>query len=235
MELSIKNIIFEIQGKTFIDIDEIRAQAGDLICVVGPSHSGKSLLLGLIAGALHPFSGRIEKKSISSNLWKPVGYRPESLKLDCNQTVGEYLIFICGAKFLGTRRSRKAILDVLDQLSLYHSIDKIIGDMSPADQNLISIAGAVIGEPDIVIIDEAYDGLDDSCIWTLNRFLTQYAKEHLVILSSRNLMPTPRISCYWMIVNGAVRAIGSRDSLMSEWDGSSFIEYYRSLIANRGV
>jgi len=130
---------------------------GSVMGVLGPNGAGKSTLFKLIAGILYPDSGKILPMG---GKWPSIGYKPETIHLPNRLKVSDYLKTTAGLSgFTGTQAKRE-VANVLEQVNLLNKADNKIGDLSKGMRQRVGMAQAILGNPQLLLLDEPSSGLD---------------------------------------------------------------------------
>lgn len=231
MGLFIKNMMFGAGSRPTIVIDQAKAEYGEFVAIVGPMSSGKSLLLGTMAGALKPSSGVINyfhKEKYGKD--RSIGFRPEGEIIEANQTVGEYLMFCASIGPCQRRERVKEVFGICQDLKIEAQLNQRVEHLDQGEATLVSIAGLVLRRPQILLLDEPYAGLDDFSVENLNRFLTEFLNDRLIVVTSRTLHPVPKNAKYWFLKRGRLLAHGSRNYLLAGEENKDLVAFYRRLM-----
>ena len=164
---------------------------GEFVAIVGPSGSGKSTLMHLITGILHPDKGG---GSINWN-GKPIhqlgksyrehlGFMPQQQELYSNMTAVNFLGYISALKGISRKTVPTEIEKVLEQVELSDCADKKIGGFSGGMKQRLLIASAILGNPDLLILDEPTAGLDPKQRVIIRRLIEQLSENKIIIIST---------------------------------------------------
>lgn len=189
--LSIQNLSVRYENKLALQNVSIDFDKGKISGLIGPNGAGKSTLLKSCVGVIGEFSGKIfyNGKDLKKNRhWvkEHCGYAPEDTVL---------LPYLKGKEFLeliGTlRKSNKLAQEIeilFDLLKLKGMENELILNYSHGMRKKISIASALIGNPDYLIIDEAMNGLDSVSLFNLKKHLLELARSGKTILISSHIL-----------------------------------------------
>jgi gliding motility-associated transport system ATP-binding protein len=139
--------------------------AGEVAGLLGPNGSGKSTVMRMITGYFSPTAGRVRVAGVDvaaqpTIARRQVGYLPEQIALYPELTVRRYLGFVAGVKGLGGARRRTAVAAVVERCRLEEVADWHAGKLSRGYRQRVGLAQALIGDPEVLVLDEATVGLD---------------------------------------------------------------------------
>ncbi len=171
-------------------LDKVTFDLGqaEIVGLLGPNGAGKSTLMKVITGYLPPYSGhvRVAGYDVSANalnVRRNIGYLPENNPLYTEMYVKEYLYFLAGIHQVGTN-TQKSISDLITQTGLAGEQQKKIGQLSKGYRQRVGLAGALIHNPGVLILDEPTTGLDPNQIIEIRELIRQAGKEKTVLLST---------------------------------------------------
>lgn len=188
MQLSIQNLeMTYANGKRALNGVSVEIDSSAMIGLLGPNGAGKSTFIKLITNGLLPTEGTIllngqplEKKE--QELKSKLGYLPQSFGLYDELSVRQFLDYICALK--GIKDSTKAIDEVLDMTNLTDMGKKRIETLSGGQRQRVGIAQALLGSPQLLILDEPTVGLDPEERVHFRNLFSSLAKDKIVILST---------------------------------------------------
>lgn len=213
---AIKNISFEIKD-------------GEIVGLLGPNGAGKSTTMNMITGYIEQTEGEIIINGFDT-LKKPmkakeqIGYMPEGVPLYADLTVKEFINYMAGLKKVDKKQKREKIEKIIKDMSLTGVQNKLIKNLSRGYKQRVSMAGALIGEPKILVLDEPTVGLDPKQITEIRKIIKDLGKTHTVILSSHILSEVSQI-CEKVIIinNGKIVAIDTPENLEKKVTGRNDI------------
>ena len=194
-------------GRTQVLFDvSFGLESGEVVGFLGPNGAGKSTLMKLITGSLQADSGTIEvcgqRVTTDNNYTKgKIGYLPELNPLYPDMYVREYLSFVAGCYGVGDAARREAVDDVVERTGLTPEANKRLRQLSKGYRQRVGLAQAVLGFPEIIILDEPSVGLDPKQIIEIRELIRKLAKNHTVILSSHILAEVREVCDYIMIIS----------------------------------
>ena len=200
---------------------------GEVLGFLGPNGAGKSTTMNIITGFLSSTSGTVKVNGHDileepEEAKKCIGYLPEQPPLYFDMTVLEYLTFICNLKKVPKKERKEQLASILSMVKLVDMADRLIGNLSKGYKQRVGIAQALVGNPDILILDEPTVGLDPNQILEIRKLIRKLAQKHTVILSSHILSEIQATCDRVVIINkGKVAAIDSITDLSKRLGGST--------------
>ncbi len=181
-------------------------KSGEIVGILGPNGAGKSTTLRILTCYLSPTSGNaiIDGKSILNNereVKKVIGYLPESAPLYDDMSVFDYLVYMAKIQELERSRLSERLHYVVDACSLKDVISKSIGELSKGYKQRVGIAGAIIHDPKILILDEPTNGLDPNQIVEIRELIKELGKEKTVLISTHILSEVEATCSRAIIIN----------------------------------
>lgn len=181
-------------------------KSGEIVGILGPNGAGKSTTLRILTCYLSPTSGNaiIDGKSILNNereVKKVIGYLPESAPLYDDMSVFDYLVYMAEIQELERSRLSERLHYVVDACSLKDVISKSIGELSKGYKQRVGIAGAIIHDPKILILDEPTNGLDPNQIVEIRELIKELGKEKTVLISTHILSEVEATCSRAIIIN----------------------------------
>ena len=202
-----------VDGISF-DIDE-----GEIVGFLGPNGAGKSTTMNMITGFIEPSDGRIivDGYDISKKPQKAkrqIGYMPEGVPLYTDLTVKEFITYMAEIKNVDRKNRKEKVQEIINKTGLKDVQKKLIKNLSRGYKQRVSMAGALIGDPKILILDEPTVGLDPKQITEIRNLIKELGKTHTVILSSHILSEVSQICNKVIIINkGKIVAIDTPENL----------------------
>lgn len=202
---------------------------GEIVGILGPNGAGKTTTLRIISGYLPPTEGKVLIQGIDMmenplEAKRHLGYMPENVPLYLDLEVKEYLVFF--AKLLGAPKDKlnSHVDKILEKTHLVEVQKKLIGTLSKGYRQRVGLAQALLGGPDILILDEPTIGLDPIQIIEIRNLIKDLAKEQTVLLSS-HILPEVDATCTRILIinNGKIVADGKTEELAKITKGSKMI------------
>ena len=164
---------------------------GEIVALLGPNGSGKSSLMRCLIGFFAPTSGRVSvggvdvaERPVAAR--RQIGYLPEQVMLYPELTVRRYLSFVAGVKNVPARERRRAVDGVMAQCALTHVAGQQTGKLSKGYRQRVGLAQALLGDPEVLVLDEPTVGLDPVQTVEL-RELVRGLRDRTVLLSTHIL------------------------------------------------
>lgn len=183
-----------------------RVEEGHIYGFLGPNGAGKSTTMNIITGCLAATDGRVFinghdvfEEPLTAK--RCIGYLPEIPPLYPDMTPTEYLRFVGRAKGLSGVELSEQINEVIAMTGLETMRNRLIGNLSKGYRQRVGIAQALIGNPEIIILDEPTVGLDPKQIIGIRRLIRRLGEKHTVILSSHILSEISEVCDYVMILS----------------------------------
>ena len=192
---------------------------GEIVGLLGPNGAGKSTTMNMLTGFIEPTEGEI---IIDGNdiLKKPkkakkqIGYMPEGVPLYTDLTVKEFVQYMAEIKQVDKKTIKEKVNEIIEQTGLKDVEKKLIKNLSRGYKQRVSMAGALVGTPKILILDEPTVGLDPKQITEIRNLIKELGKKHTIILSSHILSEVSQICNKVIIINkGKIIAIDTPENL----------------------
>ena len=205
--IEIKNVTKKYPNITAVDHISFEVKDGEVVGFLGPNGAGKSTTMNMITGFIEPTEGQIivngfdiSKKSKKAK--KQIGYMPEGTPLYTELTVKEFVNYMAELKGVKSKQRKEMVRKVINEVGLENVQNKMIRNLSRGYKQRVSMAGALVGDPDVIILDEPTVGLDPKQITEIRNLIKELGKKHTVILSSHILSEVSQICERVVIING---------------------------------
>jgi len=190
--LEVKNLTKRYGNHTAVSNLSFKIESGHVYGFLGPNGAGKSTTMNIVTGCLAATSGEVyvdghdifEEPGITKRL---IGYLPEHPPLYPEMTTLEYLRFVAEAKGVAKKDRQRQLDYVISVTGLQEMVNRQTQFLSKGYKQRVGIAQALLGEPQLVILDEPTVGLDPRQILEIRDLIKQLGKSHTVILSSHIL------------------------------------------------
>ena len=183
----------------------ITLKKNEIIFLVGPNGAGKSTLMKLLTGYISPTEGKVLISGKNVNHEREVlsylGYVPENAPLYLEMTVYEYIKYVAGLWQLEEKVFEKNLLFILENLELRDVLNQKIETLSKGFRRRVGIAGALIHEPQILILDEPTEGLDPNQKHQIHQFIKEYKKNRIIIVSTHLMEEVDAVAERVILVN----------------------------------
>ena len=184
----------------------------------------------MITGYLEPTDGEIiiDGFNISKRPKKAkaqIGYMPEGVPLYSDLTVKEFVTYMAELKKVDRKVRKEKVEKIIEQTGLKNVENKLTRNLSRGYKQRVSMAGALVGEPKILILDEPTVGLDPKQITEIRELIKELGKTHTVILSSHILSEISEVCEYIFIISrGQLAAEGTEKQLVEQMAGENNLE-----------
>lgn len=201
-------------------------EKGRIYGFLGPNGAGKSTTMNILTGCLGATEGEVEIDGHNvfeepMEAKKRIGYLPELPPLYQDMTVREYLQFVTDAKKVQKQEQQKELARVMEKTGVSDVSDRLIRNLSKGYRQRVGLAQALIGNPEVIILDEPTVGLDPKQIIEIRELIRELGKEHTIILSSHILSEVSAVCDSIMILsNGRLVASDTPDNLSKLFAGS---------------
>jgi len=227
--IEVKNLVKKYGDHTAVDHLSFTVEKGQIYGFLGPNGAGKSTTMNIMTGYLGATDGEvlinghdILKEPEAAK--KSIGYLPELPPLYMDMTVMEYLKFSAELKKIKKEDREAEIEKALKLVKLADVQDRLIKNLSKGYKQRVGLAQAILGFPEIIILDEPTVGLDPKQIIEIRELIRELAKEHTVILSSHILAEIREVCDYIMIISkGKLVASDTPEHLEELMNGSDTI------------
>ena len=182
-----------------VDHVSLEVEAGEVMGLLGPNGSGKTTILRILTGYLRPSSGTariagLDVVSDSLGARARVGYVPEDVPLYGWMGVREFLTFMARLKGLARPAAARAVDAAIERLALGDVRRLLIGKLSRGYRQRVAIAQALLGNPDLLILDEPTNGLDPRQIIEMRAHIRALAGDRTILVTSHILGETERVA-----------------------------------------
>ena len=217
--IEVKNVTKKYGKFTAVDNISFDVKDGEIVGFLGPNGAGKSTTMNMITGFIEPNEGEIivngfniSKKPKKAK--KQIGYMPENVPLYQELTVKEFIKYMAELKLVERKSRKQEIEKVMQKTGLTEVQNKLIKNLSRGYKQRVSMAGALVGNPDVLILDEPTVGLDPKQITEIRKLIKDLGKEHTIILSTHILSEVSQICEKVVIINhGKIVAVDTPENL----------------------
>ena len=204
--IEISNLVKFYGDKRAVNGISFTVNQGEILGFLGPNGAGKSTTMNIITGYLSATSGKVtingydilEEPELAK---KNIGYLPEIPPLFMDMTVSEYLEYVAELKMVPKDIRKKQIIDVMKMVHIGNVSGRLIHNLSKGYKQRVGIAQTLIGNPEVIILDEPTVGLDPNQVIEVRKLITSLAKNHTIIFSSHILSEVQAICDRVIIIN----------------------------------
>ena len=228
--IEVKNLTKRYGDHTAVDHLSFQVEEGQIYGFLGPNGAGKSTTMNMITGYIASTEGMVvinghDILEEPEEAKKDIGYLPEQPPLYMDMTVIEYLRLAAELKKVPKKDRENMIADIMDTVQLTHMKDRLIKNLSKGYKQRTGLAQALMGYPEVIILDEPTVGLDPKQIIEIRDLIKSLSKKHTVILSSHILSEVSAVCDYVMIIShGHLVASDTPENLAKLMEGENTLE-----------
>lgn len=190
---AIRNVNFEVKD-------------GEIVGFLGRNGAGKTTTMNIITGFIEPTGGDVIVNGYSiidspKQVKSQIGYMPEGTPLYADLTVKEFISYMADLKLISRKDRKAAVQKAIDETGLTKVQDNLTRNLSRGYKQRVSMAGALVGNPKILILDEPTVGLDPKQVIEIRELIKNFGKEHTVLISSHILSEISQISDKVVIID----------------------------------
>lgn len=228
--IEINHLVKKYGSHVAVDDLSLTVEPGKIYGFLGPNGAGKSTTMNIITGYLAATSGEVKINGFDvlkqpEEAKKCVGYLPELPPLYMDMTVKEYLDFVAELKKLEKSLRAGYVKEVMEITKTEEVSGRLIRNLSKGYRQRVGFAQAVLGYPEILILDEPTVGLDPKQIIEIRDLIKELGKKHTIILSSHILSEISAVCDHVFIIShGKLVASDSTENLLERMTGAQEIE-----------
>jgi len=208
---------------------------GEILGLLGPNGAGKSTTYRIMTGYLRPTSGTIKVKDFNIRdhqleIKRLIGYLPESAPIYHDMLVYDYLEYVANIRAVPANKKLSHIRDLADLCSLNQVMHKTINELSKGYRQRVGIAHAMMGDPEILVLDEPTIGLDPNQIVETRKILKRIGKEKTIIFST-HILSEAEATCERIIIinRGEIVANDTLEKLREATKSTAIEDVFRKL------
>lgn len=204
--IEVQDLVKRYGGYLAVDHLSFSAEKGKIYGFLGPNGAGKSTTMNIMTGCLAPTSGTVivdgmDLQQEPEKVKQRIGYLPELPPLYPEMTVREYLTFAAKLKKVPRLEQLQQVVQAMNKTGLLEEQDHLIRTLSKGYRQRVGLAATLLGNPDVVILDEPTVGLDPRQILEIRDLIRSLREEHVVILSSHILSEVSAVCDYIFILS----------------------------------
>ena len=228
--IEIDNLVKKYGDHVAVDHLSLTVEPGKIYGFLGPNGAGKSTTMNIITGYLGATSGTVTINGHDifkepEEAKKCVGYLPEIPPLYTDMTVLEYLNFVAELKKLEKGLRKRYVEEAMETTGILDVKNRMIRNLSKGYRQRVGFAQAILGYPEIIILDEPTVGLDPKQIIEIRDLIRKLGEKHTVILSSHILTEISAVCDHVFIISkGKLVASDSTENLLEQMSGAQEIE-----------
>lgn len=228
--IEVQNLVKTYGKNTVVDHLDFHIEKGQVCGFLGPNGAGKSTTMNMLTGYIAMTEGEVKINGYDifeepEKAKKSIGYLPEVPPVYMDMTPFEYLKFVAELKGIERVKRKTMVEDVMEMTQITHMRDRLIKNLSKGYRQRTGLAQALIGYPEVLILDEPTVGLDPKQIIQMRQLIRELGKNHTIILSSHILSEISEVCDHVMILsNGKLVADDSLASLQKRCEGSNLLQ-----------
>ncbi len=214
---AVRNINFEVKE-------------GEIVGFLGRNGAGKTTTMNMITGFIEPTAGEIivdgynvdqKPKKVKAQ----IGYMPEGTPLYSDLTVKEFIKYMADLKMIPKKKRKEAVQKAINETGLEKVQNNLTKNLSRGYKQRVSLAGAIVGDPKILILDEPTVGLDPKQVIEIRELIRSFKKDHTVLISS-HILPEISQICEKIVVidKGEIVAVDTPKNLEKNTTDKSVIK-----------
>lgn len=222
--IEIKNLVKKYGGTVAVDHLNFSLEAGKIYGLLGPNGAGKSTTMNIMTGYLAPTTGTVEIcgydiVSDPREAKQKIGYLPEIPPIYPEMTVWEYLHYGAMLKKIAAKSREQEIQRVITMSGLPGMEKRLLAVLSKGYRQRVGLAGALLGDPPVIILDEPSAGVDTRQMVEIRKLIRSLKKDHVVIYSS-HVMQEVQMICDEILIlfHGKLVASGTQEELKKALD-----------------
>ncbi len=217
--IEITNLTKSYGKNKAVDDVSFTVNKGEILGFLGPNGAGKSTTMNILTGFISSTSGTVKVDGFDvlekpEEVKKRIGYLPEQPPLYMDMTVKEYLDFCADLKSVPKKDWKNQKTDIMELVKITHVSHRLIKNLSKGYKQRVGLAQALVGTPDVLVLDEPTVGLDPKQIIEIRKLIKALGKDHTIILSSHILPEVSAVCDRVVIINkGKIAAIDTPENL----------------------
>ena len=230
--IEVNNLVKRYGNHLAVDHLSFQVEPGKIYGFLGPNGAGKSTTMNIMTGYIAPTEGTVTINGYDivkdpEEAKKCIGYLPEIPPLYQEMTVKEYLKFVAELKKIKGEKKEAQIQEVMDMTMITDMAERLIRNRSKGYKQRVGLAQAILGYPEVIILDEPTVGLDPKQIIEIRELIKKLSEKHTIILSSHILSEVQAVCDEIMIISkGKLVACDTPEGLTSLKNGSATLEVH---------
>lgn len=223
--LELKQLAKSFGEHKAVDAVSFTLQKGEVLGFLGPNGAGKSTTMRMVAGVIEPDKGDVliaghSVVAARREAQRQLGYLPEGAPLYKDMTPVEFLKFMAAARDLEPKTRASAIDRVIADARIANVTSKRIGALSKGYKRRVGLAGALLHDPNVLVLDEPTDGLDPIQKRAVRALIARMAPDKAILISTHTLEEVPAMCNRAIIIDrGRIVADGTPESLAQQNGG----------------
>lgn len=228
--IEVENLVKKYGNHTAVDHLSFHVEKGQIYGFLGPNGAGKSTTMNIMTGYIAATEGSVRINGYDvltqpEEAKKCIGYLPEMPPLYQEMTVVEYLKFVAELKKIPKSERNEQIHEAMEMTMIAEVSHRLIRNLSKGYKQRVGLAQAILGYPEVIILDEPTVGLDPKQIIEIRDLIRKLGEKHTVILSSHILSEVSAVCDHIMIISkGKLVASDSPEGLQKLMSGTAFLK-----------
>jgi ABC-2 type transport system ATP-binding protein len=217
--IEVTNLVRRYGPHVAVDQASFKIEKGEIVGFLGPNGAGKSTTMNILTGYLSSTEGTVKIDGLDileypTEIKRKIGYLPENPPLYMDMTVREYLSFAAEIKGIPSKAKKEKVNHVMETVGAFDVSNRLIKNLSKGYKQRVGLAQAMIGDPQVLIMDEPTAGLDPKQILEIRDLIRSLGKDLTIILSSHILPEISAVCQRVLIINrGKIVATGTPEAL----------------------
>lgn len=204
--IEVKNLVKMYGSHAAVDDLSFTVETGKIVGFLGPNGAGKTTTMNMITGYLAPTEGTVlidgvDMSEEPQRAKREIGYLPEIPPIYPDLRVREYLTFVAELKKVPRNQREKMVSEIMSRTKTVDVSERLIRHLSKGYKQRVGLAGAMMGYPDILILDEPTVGLDPGQIIQMRELIRDLSEEHTILLSSHIMQEISAVCDEIIIIN----------------------------------
>jgi len=236
--IEINNLVKKFKNSLAVNNLSFKINKGSIIGLLGPNGCGKTTTMGMILGLIKPTSGtvfingqNIEREKNRTNILEKMNFISPYIELPKKLTVEENLKVY--GRMYGVKNLENKIYDLMKQLNLFDFKKRKTGELSSGEKNRVSLAKALINDPEILLLDEPTASLDPDVGDYIRTYIEDFASKRgkTILLASHNMNEVERL-CHevMMMKNGKIIDMGTINNLINKHGRKNLEEVFLKIV-----
>ena len=228
--IEIRNLVKHYGPIRAVNDISFTVNQGEILGFLGPNGAGKTTTMNILTGFLSATSGsvKINGHDILEEPQKAkscIGYLPENPPLYLDMTVLEYLRFVCDLKGVPKHERAKQLAEIMRLVRITDVANRLTKNLSKGYRQRVGLAQALVGNPEVLVLDEPTIGLDPKQIIEIRNLIRDLGRKHTIILSSHILPEVSAICERIIIINrGVIAAVDTPENLSRKFSKSTRLQ-----------
>jgi ABC-2 type transport system ATP-binding protein len=224
--IEVKNLVKRYGNHAAVNDLSFTVERGQVLGFLGPNGAGKSTTMNIITGYISATEGQVTINGIDvfeepEEVKKMIGYLPEFPPLYPDMTVREYLTFVAELKKVNRSNRQSMIAEIMESTKITPMANRLIKHLSKGYKQRVGLAQAIMGYPELIILDEPTVGLDPKQIIEIRDLIKELSKNHTVILSSHIMQEVSAVCDMVMIINQGKLVLSDKPENLSSRLGAT--------------